>query len=46
MDMSYGIGGQGGQTVYFVFRLKAFPEGEFGFEQEYKKPRSGSQNNP
>jgi len=45
MDMLYDIGGQGGQTVYLVFRLKAFPEGEFSLEQSYNKPKSGSQNN-
>jgi LPS-assembly protein len=32
-----------GSTVYFVFRLKAFPEMEFGFNQSYHKPQAGSQ---
>lgn len=32
-----------GSTIYLLFRLKAFPENEFGFNQGYNKPKSGSQ---
>ncbi|MBM3249470.1 MAG: LPS-assembly protein LptD [Candidatus Omnitrophica bacterium] len=35
-----------GDTIWVIFRLKAFPEGEFGFNQSYNEPKSGSQNNP
>jgi hypothetical protein len=35
-----------GSTIYFIFRLKAFPEMQFGFNQSYHKPQSGSQSNP
>jgi len=35
-----------GSTIYFIFRLVAFPEMEFGFNQSYHKPQSGSQSNP
>ncbi|MDD5253341.1 MAG: hypothetical protein PHW44_05560, partial [Candidatus Omnitrophica bacterium] len=32
-----------GTTVYFVFRLKAFPENEFGFDQSVSEQKSGAQ---
>jgi lipopolysaccharide assembly outer membrane protein LptD (OstA) len=32
-----------GTTVYFIFRLKAFPENEFGFDQKMSNEKSGSQ---
>jgi lipopolysaccharide assembly outer membrane protein LptD (OstA) len=32
-----------GSTIWFVFRLKAFPELEFDFSQSYHEPKSGSQ---
>jgi hypothetical protein len=32
-----------GSTIYLLFRLKAFPENEFGFNQSYSAPKSGSQ---
>ena len=31
-----------GTSVFFTFRLKAFPEMEFGFDQSYSSPQSGS----
>jgi len=31
-----------GSSIYVVFRLKAFPENEFGFNQSYNEPKSGS----
>ncbi len=32
-----------GTTLYFTFRLKAFPENEFGFDQKMSEKRSGAQ---
>lgn len=32
-----------GSGIFVVFRLKAFPEAEFSFDQSYNKPRSGAQ---
>ncbi|MFA5062771.1 MAG: LptA/OstA family protein [Candidatus Omnitrophota bacterium] len=31
-----------GTSIYLLFRLKAFPENEFGFNQGYNKPKSGA----
>jgi hypothetical protein len=46
MDISLNNKKDDGTTLWLVFRLKAFPEGEFGFNQSYNKPESGSQSNP
>jgi len=32
-----------GTTIYFTFRLKAFPENEFGFDQAMTRKNSGAQ---
>jgi hypothetical protein len=32
-----------GTTIFFVFRLKAFPENEFGFDQKMSEAKSGAQ---
>lgn len=32
-----------GTTVFFTFRLKAFPENEFGFDQSVSEEKSGAQ---
>lgn len=32
-----------GTTIFFTFRLKAFPENEFGFNQEMTKQKTGAQ---
>ncbi|MCX5669094.1 MAG: hypothetical protein NTX89_03110 [Candidatus Omnitrophica bacterium] len=32
-----------GTTIFFTFRLKAFPENEFGFDQAMTKKKSGTQ---
>jgi hypothetical protein len=45
MDISYNIKKGEGNTFWLAFRLKAFPEMEFGFNQSYHKPQSGSQSN-
>ena len=46
MDITYNVKGEEGETIWFIFRLKAFPELEFGFNQSYHAPKSGSQSNP
>jgi LPS-assembly protein len=46
MDVAYDITQAQGHTIWFVFRLKAFPEMEFNFDQSYHQPRPGSQVNP
>ena len=46
MDMTYNISEQSGHSLWFIFRLKAFPEMEFNFNQSYHKPKPGSQTNP
>ncbi len=43
MDMVYNISKEDGHTIWFVFKLKAFPETEFDFDQNYHKPKSGAQ---
>lgn len=32
-----------GSGIFVVFRLKAFPEAEFSFDQSYNKPKTGAQ---
>ncbi|MDD5129937.1 MAG: LPS assembly protein LptD [Candidatus Omnitrophica bacterium] len=32
-----------GTTIFFTFRLKAFPENEFGFDQKMSESKSGAQ---
>jgi hypothetical protein len=32
-----------GTTIFFTFRLKAFPENEFGFDQTVSEQKSGAQ---
>lgn len=45
-DFTYNIKRGVGETVWLIFRLKAFPETEFGFDQTYHEPKPGSQSNP
>jgi len=42
-DFSYDIKRNEGMTFFVVFRLKAFPENEFKFDQSYHPAKSGSQ---
>ncbi len=35
-----------GETAWMIFRLKAFPEMEFEYNQSYHRPKPGSQSNP
>jgi len=46
MDVSYNVKRGEGQTIWCVFRLKAFPELEFEFNQSYNRRKAGSQANP
>jgi LPS-assembly protein len=46
VDLSLNSKKNEGNSIWVVFRLKAFPETEFGFNQSYNKPKSGSQSNP
>jgi lipopolysaccharide assembly outer membrane protein LptD (OstA) len=45
MDITFNRKKDEGSTIWFIFRLKAFPEAEFGFNQSYHKPKSGSGSN-
>jgi len=42
-EITYNIKKDEGHSIWLVFRLKAFPENEFGFNQTYHAPKSGSQ---
>lgn len=46
MEVSHTSKKNEGSTIWFIFRLKAFPEMEFNFNQSYHSPQSGSQSNP
>ena len=43
MDISLNQKKDTGTTIFFVFRLKAFPENEFGFDQMMARSKSGAQ---
>jgi len=43
VDIAYNIKKNEGSTIYFTFRLKAFPENEFGFDQTTHRVKSGAQ---
>jgi hypothetical protein len=45
-DLTYNITRGEGATIWLIFRLKAFPEVEFNYNQTYNTPKSGSQSNP
>ncbi len=46
MDLTYDEKRGFGNTIWLVFRLKAFPELQFGLDQSYHQPKPGSQSNP
>ena len=46
MEFTYNVKRGAGESVWLVFRLKAFPELEFEFNQSYRAPKPGSQSNP
>jgi hypothetical protein len=43
VELNYNVKREKGETVWVVFRLKAFPEMEFGFNRDYHNPKPGSQ---
>lgn len=43
VDFTYNIKRPEGHTIWLIFRMKAFPEMEFGFNQSYHRPKPGSQ---
>jgi len=42
-ELSYNIKRGQGETIWLVFRLKAFPELQFEYNQAYHQPKPGSQ---
>ncbi|MBU1928412.1 MAG: LPS export ABC transporter periplasmic protein LptC [Candidatus Omnitrophica bacterium] len=42
-EFTYNVRVGEGATVWFVFKLKAFPEMAINFDQSYNKPKAGSQ---
>ena len=42
-DLSYDVKKGAGMSLFVVFKLKAFPENEFKFNQSYHEAKSGSQ---
>jgi hypothetical protein len=42
-DITYNVKRGYGESIWFVFRLKAFPELQFEFNQDYHAPKVGSQ---
>lgn len=45
VDMTYNGTKGKGSSLWFIFRIKAFPEMEFGYQQDYHVPKSGSPRN-
>ncbi|HTY45808.1 MAG TPA: LPS assembly protein LptD [Patescibacteria group bacterium] len=41
MDLAYDVSKANGQTIWMIFKLKAFPSTELGFDQSYHQPKSG-----
>ena len=46
VNFTYNVKRGYGETVWLVFRLKAFPELEFEYNQDYHVPKPGTQSNP
>jgi LPS-assembly protein len=43
MEVAFNRKKEEGSTIWFIFRLKAFPELEFDFSQSYHEPKAGAQ---
>jgi hypothetical protein len=43
MEITYNVTRGEGQTVWIIFRLKAFPEVAFDWDKQYHRPKPGSQ---
>lgn len=46
VEFNWNIKRGEGETIWMIFRLKAFPEIEFEYNQSYRAPKPGSQSNP
>jgi lipopolysaccharide assembly outer membrane protein LptD (OstA) len=46
IEATYNVSRGHGETIWLIFRLKAFPELEFEYNQAYHVPKPGSQSNP
>jgi len=46
MGLHYSVDTGKGNSIWTVFRLKAFPEMEFDFDRRYNQPKPGSQSEP
>ncbi len=45
-ELTYNLKRGQGESIWLVFRLKAFPELAFEYNQSYHQPKPGSQSNP
>jgi hypothetical protein len=43
LEVNYNVRRGYGETLYFIFRIKAFPEMQFDWNKEYHRPKTGSQ---
>lgn len=43
MEFNYNVTRGNGEALWLIFRLKAFPELEFNYNQDYHRPKPGSQ---
>jgi hypothetical protein len=43
MELNYNLTMMKGESIWLIFRLKAFPELEFNYNQTYHVPRQGAQ---
>jgi LPS-assembly protein len=44
VDLTYNRTESNGDTIFFVFRLNAYPKASFGLTQSYNRPKSSSRN--
>ena len=42
VDLTYNTKRGYGESIWLIFRIKAFPENEFGFDQSYHQPKKGA----
>lgn len=42
LDITYNVTRNKGEALWFIYRLKAFPEMEFEYNKEYHQPKPGS----
>ncbi len=43
MEISYNVKRNEGETIWLIFRIKAFPEMEIDYNRSYHAPKPGSQ---